>query len=252
MASVKPIIYPSNALEGAILTMTPDGAVPGKGVERLVDRDIGLECEDVGIDGQRVWHADLGLSPKAMDTWLLSGSGYAGKLITLESSSDDIGWTERGSVTPASDTPQRVTMGAVHTFRYWRQLITSPSVPVRLTEWTLSLGVSLKFKPSAPNLREGAIPQVSLVTSGTGRTWGVKRGERRWTHRYVMTYSPDVDRLAILSMLTEIEDGAKPCWMLTVTGEVRWVRVPGSVDFSAADLAVQDWDIPLEPVEELP
>jgi hypothetical protein len=252
MPATKPILYPSNALEGAILTMTPDGPVSTeKGTHRLVDRDIGLECEDANIIGQRVWHGDLGLNPRPTDTWIFVGSGYAGKLVTLESSPDNSVWTPRASVTPASDAVQRIPLGTTFTFRYWRMHLTSPSVPVRITEWTLSLGVTLKFKPSAPNLREGAIPQVTMISSGTGRSWGVKKGARRWAHSYVMAYSPDVDRLQILSMLTEVEDGAKPCWLLTATGETRWVRVPGSINFSAADMSIAEWDIPIDPVEEL-
>jgi len=253
MAVVKPVLYPTNVLEGAILTMTPSGAVVGKGTERLVDRDIGLECEDAGIAGQRIWHADQGLAPKPAGTWLLSGTGYAGKTVTLESSPDNAVWTPRASVVPVTDTPQRVDIsGGPFTIRYGRQHLTGPAVPIRLTEWVLSVGVLLKFKPSAPNLREGVTSQVTRVPSGTGRTWGIKRGARRWSHQYVMSYSPDVDRLQVLQLLTDLDDGAKACWLLTVTGELRWVVLPGELDFTAADLGIAEWDIPLDPIEELP
>ena len=62
-----PIVYAANALEGAVFTLTPDGAVTGRGVERLADRDIGLECEDAGTTGTRTWPADRGLGAAAAD-----------------------------------------------------------------------------------------------------------------------------------------------------------------------------------------
>jgi hypothetical protein len=248
-------MFGANVLEEAILTLDPDGAVSGKDVERLVDRDIGLECEDSGTSGFRSWNADLGLTPSPVSVAIFLGAAVAGETITLESSDDLSTWDPRGTVVPAADgEPARLDVtGAPVTARYWRWSITDPAAPVRFTEVFLSpAGIELQYKPSIGGLREPQIPNVTLVESASGRAWGVRRGTRRWSTRYVMTYAPDVDRTTVLDFLTAIEDGAKPFWLLTVTGELRWVRLAGNVDFQAADRSLSHWDIPLAFTEELP
>jgi hypothetical protein len=252
--ATKPVIYPGNVLEAAILTMEPDGPVDGKGVDKLVDRDVGLECEDNGIAGTRIWHADLGdTPPPPVATWIFVGSGYAGKTVALESSTDDLVWVPRGSVVPTSDAVQRVELaGAPHAFRYWRWTITGPDVPIRFREVFLTVGVQLQFNPAGSSMREGILPQVGTLQSATGRAWGIKRGQRRWTHSYVMQYSPDADRLKIHQVSDALDDGARPCWLLSLTGELRWVRIPMNIDLQLADRSLGNWDIPIEPVEELP
>lgn len=248
-----PVLYAINLLEDAILTLDPDGAVANKPVDRIADRDIGLENEDSGTTGDRIWHADLGAGTlPAVTTFIFAGSNYAGELVTLESSPDDTVWTTQGTITPADNDPQRITFGSLTAPRYWRMVITDPALPIIITEAFLTVGVSLTFKPTARNLREPRLPNVVVVETASGRAWGVKRGARRWTSKYVMTYAPDTDRITIDALLDAIDDGAKPFWLLDVTGELRWVRMGGGVDFTAADMTLSFWDIELNFVEELP
>lgn len=234
--------------------MSPDGAVPEKGTERLTDRDIGLECEDSGTTGTRIWHIDRGVGAAAtpVDTWIFSGSHYTGETLELESSDDDTSWDARGSVTPASDDPQRVELTPFNAPRYLRVTVTDPALPIIFTEMVLTEGVVLSWKPSVTNLREPQMPNVVQLSTTSGRTWGVKRGSRRWSAIYVMQGSPDSDRTLVLAMLDAIDDGVTPFWLLTVTSELRWVRVNGAIGFQAANMMASDWDIPLQLVEELP
>ena len=249
---VTPVFYPDNALRNASIVMTPDGAVSGKGVDRLVDQDIGLECEDSGADGQRFWVADLGIAPEPASVWIFAGSRYAGELLTLESSDDGDEWTLRASITPASDAPQLVAIiEAPVTARYWRWFASYPADPIIFTEVSLTIGYSLR-KPSAPRLHEPLIPNVATVESSAGRMFAAQRGSRRWSSTYTMTYTPNMNRAVVFGVLDSIKDGAKPFWLITVTNDLRWVRMNGGIDFSAADLTVDHWDVPLVFVEELP
>jgi hypothetical protein len=250
-----PIVYAENALEGAILTMTPDGAVPGKGPERLIDRDIGLECEDAGATGPRIWHADRGLDAPTptIDAWLFAGAQYAGQLVTLESSPDDTTWTTQGTLTPTADVPQAVSVTPFACPRYVRWTITAPPAPVRFTEVFLAPARILSFPPTARHTQEPVQPNVVLVTSQSGRTWGIQRGARRWSTRYVLTVAPEADRTALYAILDALQDGALPCWLVDVKGVLRWVRLSGDLTLdAAAGLPVANWTIPLEFTEELP
>ena len=250
-----PILYAENALEGAILTMTPDGPVSGKGTARLVDRDIGLECEDTGTAGTRIWHADrgVGATTPTIDAWLFAGSNYTGALITLASSPDNTTWTTRGTIMPPSESAQRVLMTPFVCPRYVRWTITDPAAPVRFTEVFLSTGTSLSFPPTARHTQEPLIPNTVLLSSQSGRAWGVQRGARRWSTRYLLTVAPEDDRTALFALLDTLQDGVLPFWLVTVKGELRWVRLSSAIVLeAAAGLPVANWMIPLEFVEELP
>lgn len=249
-----PIIYAENAIEGAILTMSPGPPVTGKGTDRLVDRDIGLECEDSGTTGTRIWHADrgVGASNPMIAAWIFTGSNYAGTLVELESSPDNAAWTPRGAITPTSDTTQRVTVTPFTVPRYVRWKITSPAAPVRFTEVFLSPRVSLVAPPIARATREPLLPNTVVVPSQSGRSWGVQRGARRWSTEYLVAYGSEADRLTLFGVLDALQDGARPCWLYTAKGEFRWVRISGDITLEAADgLPVENWAIPLRFVEEL-
>lgn len=250
-----PILYATNVLEGAVFTLTPEGPAAGRGVERLADRDIGIECEDQGVAGTRTWAADRGLDAPTptVDAWVLAGAGYAGETLTLESSSDGASWTPRGTVTPTADTPQRVAVTPFAVPRYVRWRVTDPAVPVRLTEVTLAPGTSLTFPPTARYTREPTIPNVTLRASQSGRGWGVQRGARRWSTLYTLLVAPETDRTALYALLDTLQDGVKPCWLVDVQGVLRWVRLSGEIILEAAQgLPTDHWTIPLNFVEELP
>jgi hypothetical protein len=250
-----PILYAANALEGAVFTLTPDGAVAGRGVERLADRDVGLECEDAGTTGTRTWAADrgLGAATPTIDAWLFAGSQYAGVAVTLASSPDGTTWTTRGTVTPASDTPQRVLVTPFACPRYVRWTVTAPLAPVRFTEVFLSPAQGLTFPPTARHTQEPLRPNVVILPSVSGRAWGVQRGVRRWSHRYTLTVAPESDRTALYALLDALQDGVLPCWLVDVKGELRWVRLSGGIVLEAATgKPVANWTIPLEFIEELP
>ena len=250
-----PVLYAENALEGAILTMTPDGAVTGKGPGRLIDRDIGLECEDPGTAGTRIWHADRGIGAPTptVDAWIFAGSAYAGEVLTLASSPDDTTWTTRGTVTPTSDSPQRVSLTPFALPRYVRWTVTNPAVPVRFTEVFVAAGTSLSFPPTARHTQEPLRPNTVLLSSQSGRAWGIQRGARRWSTRYVLTVAPEADRTELFALLDTLQDGVLPFWLLTVKGELRWVRLSGEIVLeAAAGLPIANWTIPLEFIEELP
>jgi hypothetical protein len=256
MPAPPPALYAENVLEDAILTLEPDGAVAGKGVERLDDRDIGLECEDSDVTGTRTWHADrgVGATTPTVHVWIFAGAAYAGEEITLETSPDNSVWTEQASVTPVDDSPQRVVFDTPFAVpRYVRWSVTDPDAPVRFTEVFVSPSVELTWKPSIGALREPLIPNVTLVESASGRAWAVKRGARRWSTTYLMLGSPNSDRQTIYDVLDVIADGAKPFWLWTVQSELRWVRMSGAVPFDAADRGPSgEVDITLSFVEELP
>lgn len=255
MPAPPPALYAENVLEAAILTLTPGGAVAGKGAERLVDRDIGLECEDSGTAGQRIWHADrgVGASSPTVHVWAFAGAAYTGVLLTLESSPDNSAWTPRGTVTPASDAPQRVVLTPFTVPRYVRWHATNPPAPVRFTEVFLSPEVAFRWKPAAGSIQEPQQLNVDLVQSASGRAWGVRRGARRWSTSFLMTAAPDTDRTLLLSILDTLLDTAKPFWMLTVTSEFRWVRIVGAITTQGVSRSPSgEWDIPLTVLEELP
>ena len=250
-----PILYARNLLEGALLTLTPDGAVTGKGPERLVDRDIGLECEDNGTAGTRIWHADRGVGAAAdmVHAWIVAGSNYASTTITLQTSPDDTAWTTHATCAPTSETPQCVTLTPFACPRYVRWTIASPAAPVRFTEVFLAVGENLSFPPTARMTREPLVPNVVTLASQSGRAWGVQRGARRWSIQYVLTVAPEADRAALFTLLDAIQDGVLPFWLVTVKGELRWVRLSSEIVLEAADgLPIANWAIPLEFVEELP
>lgn len=255
MPAPPPAFYVVNALDDAVLTLTPDGAVTGKGAERLVDRDLGLECEDAGTAGARVWHADRGLDAPSVtaDVWIVAGTGLAGVPLTLESSPDGTTWTPRGTVTPAVDGPTRVVVTPFAVPRFVRWTAVDPPAPVRFTEVFLSPALVFTWKPAAGSLREPQTVNVSTMTSVSGRGWGVQRGPRRWGSRFTMTAAPDTDRTLLYAMLTDLADSAMPFFVLTVTGELRWCRLVGPFEPAGVSRApAGDWDIPLTLIEELP
>lgn len=251
MPAPPPSFYPLNAFEAAIVTMTPDGPDSGADEARLTDRDIGLEVPDMDVAGERVWHYDLGIGTlPAVDAFLFAGSGYAGELVTLESSPDNSTWSPRGTVTPASDTPQRVTFASLTAPRYWRVTVTDPAVPVRFSEHVLSAAVEFTYKPEVPSLREPPLLNVDLVQSFGGRAWGLERGARRWSSTYAMGGAPEADRVKLLAMLETLQSGALPFFLWTVVSELRWVRVTGC-EIEASEKALSAWDLTVQLTEEL-
>jgi hypothetical protein len=255
MPAPPPAFYAVNVLEDAELELGPDGTVAGKGPERLVDRDLGLECEDAGAGGARVITADRGLDAPAtvVKAFLVAGSGYAGLPITVETSADGASWTARGSITPTDDVPQRVPLTPFACPRYARVTITGTTAPVRLTELWLAAELAFTWKPSAGSLHEPQILNVNTVTSASGRGWGVQRGPRRWSESFVMTSSPDTDRAKMLTLLDALADTAKPFWYLTPSNELRWVRLAGPIDAAGVDRSPSgQWDLPVAVIEELP
>jgi hypothetical protein len=241
-------MYPENVLEGAIFTMTPDGPVSGKGTDRLDDRDIGLECEDQGAGGQRIWHADRGLGAPTptVHAFIFAGTGYAGEQLTLETSANDVDWDARAVHTPPDDAPQLVELVTPFAVpRYVRWHATDPAAPIRFTEAFLSPAVILTYKPAGSRLAEEELPNLVLVESAGGQDWAVQRGARRWITDYVMIYSPDADRLKITALLAATADTARPFWLRTLMNGLEWVRLIGRLRFPAADVAEAAWDIPL-------
>jgi hypothetical protein len=255
MPAPPPAFYATNVLESAVLTLTPGGAVPGKGPDRLVDRDIGLECEDNGTAGIRTWAADRGVDAPAdvADVWILAGTGIAGVPFALASSPDGTTWTARGTVTPPSDAPTRVALAPFAVPRYVQWTTTDPPAPVRLSEVFLSPALVFKWKPAAGTMREPQVLNVNTSWSVSGRGWGNRRGPRKWSSVFVMTSAPDTDRVKMLALLDELADTAKPCYLLTVTGELRFVRVLPPIDASGVSKSPSgEWDLPVSVVEELP
>lgn len=255
MPAPPPAFYAVNVLDAAVLTLGPDGALVGRPVERLVDRDTGLECEDSGTAGVRTWHADRGLDAPAVtvSAWILAGAGYQGGPLTLASSPDDATWTTRATVTPAADGPLRVPVPPFVAPRFIRWTAIDPPAPVRFTEVFLSPAVVFTWKPAAGSLREPQLVNVTTSLSVSGRGWGVQRGPRRWSTRFTMSAAPDTDRTMLYALLTDLADSAKPFWVLTVTGELRWVRlVPPFEPSGVSKSPSGEWDIPLQLMEELP
>jgi hypothetical protein len=250
-----PVLYARNLLEGAILTMTPDGPMPGKGPERLIDRDIGLECEDSGTTGTRTWHVDRGVGAAAdpVQAWIFIGSQYAGTVLTLATSPDNTAWTTRATHTPASDTAQHVALTPFPAPRYIRWTIASPAAPVRFTEVFLAVGNSFSLPPTARHTQEPLVPNVVLLSSQSGRAWGVQRGARRLTTRYTVEVATEADRTTLHALMDAIQDGVLPFWMTDHHGVLRWVRLSGDLVLQAAPgLPTDRWTMPLEFVDELP
>lgn len=248
-------LFGVNYLELATLSATPDGAVTGKPLSRLADRAISLETEDPDVGGTRTWSADLGPTPPTdASVAIFLGRAVAGVLVTLESSTDAVTWTARGTVTPTADETATIlaVTGAPVTARYWRWSVTDPAAPVRWLEVFLSPpGVALTWNPAASALTEPTLPNVVLVESVSGERVGVRRGARRWGATYTIAYAAEADRLAVFAFMDDILDGASPFWLRTVQGEYRWVRLDGGVVFAAADRTADKWDIPLVFTEEL-
>ena len=170
MPAPPPAFYATNVLDAAVLTLSPDGAVPGRGPERLVDRDIGRECEDVGVAGLRTWEADRGLDAPAelVHVWILAGTGIAGVPFTLLSSDDGLAWAPRGTVTPTADTPTR--------------LVLDPFAVPRFVRWTVDRSARAgSAVGSVPLARAG----IQMETRGgdAPRTSGLERQYRRLRQR---------------------------------------------------------------------
>lgn len=256
MPAPPPAFYAENVLEDAIATLTPGGALASKPVERLDDRDIGLECEDSGTSGTRTWHWDRGAAATTptVHALILHGSRIAGETFTLETSPDDAAWTDRGDYTPAADGGSRFALDAPFAVpRYVRLTVTDPAMPVIFTEVFLSPQVAFTWKPSAGTLREPQALNVAVVESQAGRTFPVKLGERRWSQAFTITSSPDTDRTKLYGLLDTLADTAKAFWFYSVTGELRWVRLLGPIAPQAVSRSpVGEWDLPVSLVEELP
>lgn len=250
------IIYARNLLEGSILTMTPSGAVSGKGPDRLIDRDIDLECEDAGTTGTRTWHADRGAAADTTTTvrvWFFAGRNYSGETITLQSSTDNSTWTTRETITPTSDAPQRVQIAPPYAIpRYIRWQVTDPAAPVVFTESFLGVGASFTATPTARHTQEPLIPNTVLLTSQSGRAYGIQRGARRWSTRYMLTVATEEDRALFFDILDAVQDGVLPFLIQTVKQEFRWVRIASAIVIDASPgLPIAHHQIPLEFIEEL-
>lgn len=255
MPAPPPAFYPVNVLDGATWGMIPDGPVSGQDVARLADRDIGLEVEDQATTGDRMWFADRGVGAPAtlVSVWILVGSNIAGIPFRLDSSPDQIAWTTRGTITPAANGATRVPVTVFAVPRWVRLVTTNPSVPVRLTECVLAPALTFKWKPAAGTLREPQLLNVNTVNSVSGRGWGVQRGPRRWSSSFTMTNAPNTDKARMLELLDDLADTAKPFFVLTVSGDLRWVRLVPPIDASGVSKSpTGEWDLPVSLVEELP
>lgn len=256
MPAPPPAFYVENVLEGALATLSPDGAVEGRGVERLDDRDIGLECEDSGTSGTRTFHWDRGAGAPTttVHALILYGRNLASETFTLETSTDDSSWTDRGDYTPAADGASRFTLDAAFACpRYVRLTVTDPAMPVALAEVFLSPQVAFTWKPAAGSLREPQTLNVAVVESQAGRTFPVKLGDRRWSQAGTITSAPDTDRVKLYGLLDTLADTAKAFWFLSVTSELRWVRLVGPIAPQGVSRSPSgEWDLAIQLVEELP
>jgi len=260
MPAPPPAFYPENVLENANATMTPDGPLAGQSTVRLGDRDIGLECEDSGTASTRTWKWDrgIGATSPTVHVLILAGRNLSGVAFTYATSTDDTTYTTRATFTPTSDAPLLVVFGTPFTMpRYARLTCAAPANPVVFTEVFCSPRVALKWKPAAARLRQPTVPNVVFVTSFSGRTHGVKRGQRRQSYVYEMFASPDTDYTQVLAILDTIDDGANPFWLETVRStasvpDIVWVRLDGAIDLQGVDLMATEWTIPLTMTQELP
>ena len=203
----------------------------------------------------RTWAFDRGLdaAPVTVHAWLVAGGGIAGVPLILWGSDDALAWDIRGTVTPAADGPVRVPLTPFVAPRHFRVTATDPPAPVRFTEIVVSPAVVFRWKPAAGSLREPHEINVSLVNSVSGRGWAVQRGPKKWGTSFVMSAAPDTDRAKLYALLTDLADTAKPFFVLTVSNELRWVRMLGPFEPSGVSKsATGEWDIPITLIEELP
>jgi hypothetical protein len=219
-----PILYPTNHLEGA--TVTVSGETAGFPKARLSDRDAVLPWKDSNISASRVITADRGASGPTIpvDTVIIpAGHNLAGLTLTAQSSPDASVYTNRYVFVPGSSAATKAGDGTF-TVRAWKFIINSPSELPQLGELWLSQGVVLPRPPLFESLQHGVLGRVADHESRGGHVWSAQLGDPRWTATYGFRGLSDADKATLDQAFRDTGGGAKHLFMQDADGVLRWVE----------------------------
>jgi hypothetical protein len=220
------ILYPTNHLEGA--TVTVSGAAAGFPKERLSDRDAVLPWKDTGTAGNRVAEAVRGASDPLIpvDTMILpAGHNLAGVTVRGDSSPDGTGpsWTNRVSFVPPSAAAVKASFGSL-TLRGWRLFVATPPNAIELGELWFSSAVALPRPPLFEQLQHGVQGHVVDHESRGGFVWSAQLGDPRWTASYGFRGLSDADKATLDQAFRDTGGGAKHLFLDDADGVLRWVE----------------------------
>lgn len=215
-----PVAYGVNRLESSVVTVM--GSALDRPASRLSDRFVGPEWEDSAA-GTRdiIW--DQGGSPGAIDAVLFpAGHNLSGVSLAVASSPDNVTYTTRGTLTPASLAAQRIVC-TPFTTRYGRLRMTSaPSAP-RLAELFASSGVTFS-QPPLLGWESRKIGNVLAFESESGVFMAYRRGATRVELDWHVPQFTESDRTALEGLFDAIDGGAKPLALVDPLGTIFFVR----------------------------
>jgi hypothetical protein len=221
----RPVFYPTHFLEGS--TVTVSGEAVGFDGDHLSDRDIQSLWMDTAFAGSRIIRANWTATDPipAVDTWIIpAGHGLVGVALSLQSSPDNVTYTQRDLVTPSTTAAIiRPLPGGAYTFPWWTLVMTGAASAPYLSELYLTQGFPV---PLSPGLRgtDGFISNVNRVVTPGGfvrmaRNWGP-----RWSASWTLPLWSATQWATSLASVFPIVD-AKPFYLTDVDGILRWVTL---------------------------
>ncbi len=97
----------------------------------------------------------------------------AGATVTLQSSDDGTTWTDRASVTPASDDPLLIAFASVTAAWGWRLHIVTTAAAAQIGVAMVGTRLEFPFPPEAPFVPERVTPVTEQTISKAGHLLGV-------------------------------------------------------------------------------
>lgn len=215
-----PVAYGVNRLENSLVTVS--GSALDRPASRLSDRFIGPEWED-SVAGTRIIKWDQGSAPGLIDAVLLpAGHNLSGVSLQVDSSTDNVAWTSKGTLTPASLAAQRIPC-TPFTTRYGRlQMIACPSAP-RLAELFASSGVTFS-QPPLLGWESRKVGNVLAFESESGVFMAYRRGATRVELDWRVPQFTEADRTALEGLFDAIGGGAKGLFLVDPLGAIFFVR----------------------------
>lgn len=253
---MNPVILADNRfLEG-----TPSATDTASGYDVLNIRDLRTFTSwKAASGGTKYLTVDCGADRSADAlAFAVHNLGTAGATVSVESSPDGSGWTERlAAFQPSDDTPLMKTFVSA-TARYWRVKIVTATVTPQVAVCMLGAGIAFPFPPVSPFVPKAVRIEGESSRSKTGQLLGTV--VRFWP----MTIEPewaDIPREWLEEQIEPFWNGYARyllpffwAWDLdTYPGDVHFVKVQEDAAFDPSVSILSRYDrfrLPMEGIKE--
>jgi hypothetical protein len=240
----------TNTLETSTVSLSAGAEDPHFPLYRIFDRSTGRSFRPTSAETIEIKIDQGGTgTPKPIDRLIIpSGHGLEGMTLDIKYSDDDAAYTACATQWTGTEGVISKSWSPV-TKRYWKFIITSPTVVPELAELFLTLTYEWKKEPAAPALpSEMEFNVEHAMTSGGQDRFLIYGGPKRRRSFYVARCSTSQrDKIAALSDGLE---GALPFWLFDHASDWIFGRLTGQLKL--VEVAFQTYSFDFDFLEVLP